>query len=197
MRARGVKVGITGSLASGKTTALRFFRAAGYGTVSADRISHKLLKKGTPFYRGAVCHFGKDILLANGEISRKKLGGIVFENKKERKFLEKLLHPGIKRETAALVKRVKNIAVENSLLFEMRTENLFDFIICVTASGGKTAQNLRRRKIPLSLANRIMKAQGQSAEKAKKADFIVKNNSTLFNFQKKINKIIQTISFPR
>lgn len=197
MKSRGVKVGITGHLASGKTTALMFFRTSGYRTVSADRISHKLLKKGTPFYREAVYHFGKDILLANGEISRRKLGGIVFRNKKERKFLEKLLHPEIKRRTAEILKYIKNIAVENSLLFEMRMENLFDFIIYVTASPGKTAQNLRRRKIPPALANRIMKAQGPSAEKAKKADFIVKNSSTLFSFQKKIDKIIQTISSSR
>jgi len=192
--ANGVKVGITGVLASGKTTALDFFSFAGYRTISADRIAHRLLKKGSFFYKRIVRRFGKGILSANREISRKKLGKIVFMDKKARKFLEKQLHPGIKKRIAELVKKAGNTAVENSLLFQMKTENLFDFVICVTASPLKTAENLKRRKIPQGKAKHILQAQGSAAEIAKKADFVVKNNSSVSDFRKKINKIIQNIS---
>ncbi|MFH1353217.1 MAG: dephospho-CoA kinase [bacterium] len=190
----GVKVGITGSLASGKTTALKVFRSSGYRIVSADRISHQLLKKGSFFYERIVRRFGKGILSANREISRKKLGKIVFADKKERKFLESQLHPGIKKRIAELVKKAGNLAVENSLLFQMKTENLFDFVIYVTAVPSKKSENLKRRKIPPGKAKLILKAQGSAA--LRKADFVVQNNFSVSDLRKKINKIIQTISYP-
>ncbi|MFH1957943.1 MAG: dephospho-CoA kinase [bacterium] len=192
--ANGVKAGITGSLASGKTTALGFFRQAGWRTISADRIAHQLLKKRSFFYDRIVRRFGKEILSANGEISRKKLGKIVFADKKERKFLESQLHPGIKKRIAELVKKAGNLAVENSLLFQMKTENLFDFVIYITVTPSKKPENLKRRKIPPREAKLILKAQGSAA--LRKADFVVKNNSSVSALRKKINKIIQAISYP-
>ncbi len=92
-------VGLTGGIASGKTTVSNLFEALGVPVIDTDVISRELLEPGEPAYQQACAKFGKDILLPNGEIDRASLRKIVFSDRTEKSWLEATLHPLIYRRS--------------------------------------------------------------------------------------------------
>ena len=91
-------VGLTGGVASGKTTATNFFKEKGINVIDADEISRELQQSGSKAYEEIIARFGKKILAPNKEIDRKILREIAFSNVSERKWLEDLMHPLIKEK---------------------------------------------------------------------------------------------------
>ncbi|MCD6412870.1 MAG: dephospho-CoA kinase [Elusimicrobia bacterium] len=187
-----MKIAITGQFASGKTSAVGFFSRLGYKTVSADKIAHILLEKPTVKNR-ILRHFGSRILAPSGKISRANLGGIVFAREKERIFLEKILHPLIRKEILSRIEKPGRFVVENPLLFEMKMEKHFDFVIYVDCPHGRWLRNLRGRKIPFEKAEAIVRAQKDQREKRKCADFVAVNDSSLKKFETELMKIAEAI----
>jgi dephospho-CoA kinase len=99
-------VGLTGGLGSGKSTVSRYFAELGVTIIDADTIAHQLTALNRPAFKAIIDHYGPGILLANGELDRKKLGHVIFHECQEKKWLEALLHPMIQIEIKQQVSNV-------------------------------------------------------------------------------------------
>src|SRR3989304_7248063 len=106
---KGVKmlIGLTGGVATGKDLVSSEFKRLGAIIIDADTIARDILRRGKPAYRGVIKAFGKDIILPDGSIDRKKLGGIVFSDKKKLKKLNSLTHPLIRKEMERRIRLAK------------------------------------------------------------------------------------------
>lgn len=97
-------VGLTGGIGSGKSTIAHLFAAQGVPIIDADVVAREVVAKGTPLLQQIVTHFGTQILLANGELDRTQLRQIVFQEPKQKQWLNHLLHPAIREE---MIKQLK------------------------------------------------------------------------------------------
>ncbi len=124
-------IGLTGGIASGKSTASAYLRELGVAVVDADGISRDCTKKGKPGFSAVVSHFGGSILAENGEIDRKKLGAIVFGNEEKRQELNAILHPiiiGMCKDEIEVYRTdgAKICILDVPLLFETGMDSLCD-----------------------------------------------------------------------
>ena len=116
-------VGVTGGIASGKSTVTQMFIDAGVPVIDTDNIARELLEKDTEVYHEVVQHFSSDILLVTGDINRKVLGQIIFANKQKRDLLNGIVHPHVSRLVDVEIDHYKDleqplIVIDVPLLFE-------------------------------------------------------------------------------
>lgn len=176
-----IKIAITGTIASGKSRVEEFLRQEGAVTLDTDRVAHKILEN------------NPKVIELFGTTDRKKLGEIVFSDKKKLKQLENIIHPEVKKNVEKFFQENKDkelIAVSVPLLYEAGMENMFDFIITVTADENIRLQRLiNTRKLSESEAMKRIKARDLPIQ----GDFIIKNNDTIDNLQKKVKNILKQI----
>jgi len=161
---------ITGGIACGKTTVLNYLSKF-YEINNADDICHEM----TPFCTGDIRRLFGEEALTNGEVDRKKLGNIVFNDEKKRKQLEEFLHPIIKDNIEArLCLTVGPVALECPLLFEAGWEEDYRPIIVVTCSENVQLERLmKRNNLSEKDAKKRIAAQIPLKEKTERADFVL------------------------
>ncbi|MFA5779631.1 MAG: dephospho-CoA kinase [Elusimicrobiota bacterium] len=178
-------IGLTGGLASGKTTVLNQFEKLGVKTISCDEIAKKV------FYGTNV---PKKIKKLFGTLNRKKIAKIIFSDFAKRKQLEKILHPEIikelKKQFSILNSQFSIVVVDVPLLFEVHLEKMFDKIIVVYCKKNQQISRLMKRdKLTKSEAIKRIASQMPMGEKIKLADFTIKNTESLR--RKKINSQVK------
>lgn len=191
-----LKIGLTGGIASGKSTVSDYFSAQGIPIISTDKITHQLQKKGTDCYQQIINFFGVGILDQEGEINRKQLGKIVFADKKKLEKLEEIIHPAVKEKLAeqfAFLAQKKPelpaVIVEVPLLYEAGWEQLFDEIWVVYVNRDTQIKRLQKnRNLDYSTAVRRIDAQMPLLKKKSKADFVIDNSSTEKDLIKQLEK---------
>lgn len=177
-------IGITGGIASGKSVVTDFLRSQGYQVIDADQVVHELQKPGGQLYQVLLSEFGTEILLADGQLDRKKLGTLLFSRPN---LLEKSsrLQNDIIREELAL-KRNQLAATEElffmdiPLLFEQEYEDWFDQVWLVDVSKDTQLERLMtRNNLSQEDAQRRIAAQLSLAEKRQRAEIVIDNNGAL------------------
>jgi len=119
-----IVAGLTGGIATGKSTVAAIFEAAGARLIDADRIARDAVRKGAPAYHDAVAHFGEAVLQDDGEIDRKRLAAVIFNDPAEQRSLERIVHPQVKQEITRRLDRIRRetpdalVIVDVPLLFE-------------------------------------------------------------------------------
>lgn len=191
-------IGITGSIATGKTHVEKMIKARGYQVVDADHIAHQALYRKTEGYKKTVSAFGTTILNKNQSINRRKLGQIVFLNPDKKRLLENLVHPFVidKIKQMILKKGQKELLfISVPLLYEVEMEFLFDYIIVVYVSQAKQIERLMNRDhINRDLALLKIASQMPLEVKKRKADFVIDNEADgQTQLAKQIEKILQEI----
>jgi dephospho-CoA kinase len=193
-------IGLTGGIGAGKSTAAERFRACGALVLDADEISRASLKKDGACYDDVVALFGSVILMADGEIDRKKLAGIVFSDESKRRKLNAIVHPYVieamfSRAEEAL-SRSGGIAVfEVPLLFESGMHEKMDRNILVTCGEEQRVQRiLARDNTTREAALARIRAQMPEAEKRLLADFILENDGTIEQLNAQIDALWQGLS---
>ena len=187
------KIAIVGNIASGKSLVEKFLREEGYKTLDTDEITHSLLLN-----NNSVIQAFKDFdILEENQISRKKLGQIVFSNPKMKQVLENILHPQIKNEINKffnLNQDEKAAFVSVPLLFEAGMENMFETIIFIEADDDLRLERLIKRNgfTPEDAKNR-MYAQMPQEEKIKKSDYVLTNSSTMEELKKQVQNCLKII----
>ena len=200
-RERGIIIGITGGIACGKTTVSELLAEKGAIPINADEIGHQLLKADSPVISELVDAFGQEILEESGDVSRKKLGAIVFNDKSAREQLNTILHPLIIQRSRTLARQLvmENpscvVLLDAPLLIEAGAYNSVDLIVVVTASPETQLQRILERSQvqnrPLSEteAQARIDAQMPMAEKVKYADVVIENEGALDELNKQVDAL--------
>lgn len=189
-------IGITGIFGAGKSTVLSILKQHGAAVVSSDRLVHQILKSG-PVRRSLARTFGPAILKAGGEIDRRRLAALVFADDRKRKVLEQKVHPLVFRELKKRIldsrrKKGKIIAVEVPLLFETKSEHLFDRIIAVHATPERIRQRLKDKFTTREIGSRWSLQLPQRVKKTR-ADFAVDNSGPRSYTRAQVKKILKQL----
>lgn len=140
-----LKIGLTGSIGSGKTTVLSFLKEAGFLTINLDELSKSLLKKNTCEYKKTVDFFGKNILNKDEGINRKILAQIVFSDKIKKKILESIIYPALRKKTKEILDlncNSKIAVIEGAVIFESGFYLEMDKIILVVCDYSKRLKRI-------------------------------------------------------
>lgn len=192
-------IGLTGGIATGKSTVSKMFSEANIPLIDTDVIAREVLNKGTKGYNEVLEYFTEDVLLTNKEINRKKLARIIFTNPKKRKKLNNIVHPKVKEEVLDQIEmhRKKNaqiVVVDVPLLYESGFDELVDDVIVVYTSKELQVERLMdREQITDEYALMKIDAQMSLEEKVKRARYVIDNSSSILDTKKQFNKILAEI----
>jgi len=188
MKRKKLILGITGGIASGKTTVMKMLAKAGIPTVPSDDLAHQAIRKGTPVYKRILKRFGRGILRSSGQICRTDLGNFVFNDPADRRWLEKQVHPVVIRGLKKFIRAHHGImALDIPLLFEAKLQKLVDKTVVVYCSRAQQLDRLRRRNgLSRQEALQRIAAQMSLAVKRPLADIVLHNNSTLAHLRRQI-----------
>lgn len=172
------KVGLTGGVASGKTTVSDRFAELGIDVIDADLIARALLEQDSGCYNDVVGLFGQQVLLDNNEINRRWLRDRIFSDAEAKRALESIIHPAVR---LAIVKATKNCTsdyciVSIPLLIEANMQTLVDRILVVDLPPEQQLDRLMRRdKINLKQAQAMLAGQSSRSQRMSFADDIIDN----------------------
>ncbi|BBB93389.1 MAG TPA: dephospho-CoA kinase [Methylomusa anaerophila] len=182
-----VILGLTGGIASGKSTVSGMLKDMGAYIVDADKLAREIAAKGKPTWREIVNRFGDGILDPNGEIDRKRLGQMVFADEVLRKELENITHPRIKEAAYAEIEKAKAdgykvIVIDAPLLIEAGWEKMVQTVwVVYVDENTQITRLLERDKISLAAALTRIRAQMPLKEKINYADVVIDNSKGLDN----------------
>ncbi|TJX59993.1 dephospho-CoA kinase [Soehngenia saccharolytica] len=196
-------IGITGGIATGKSTAVEVIKSRGYLVVDADQVAKDVVKKGQEGLEKIKEKFGYDILLGNGELDRKKLAEIIFRSEEKRKELNEILHPMIIEN---IIQNVNEhildedvIFIDIPLLFETReilTDRglVLDEIWLVYCDEKKQIDRLMKRDgIDYEYALKKIKSQLDLNYKKDNSDVIIYNNGSLEELEETIDTLLRKL----
>lgn len=189
-------IGLTGGIASGKSTVSQMIKEQGIRVVDADVIAKEAVAKGTPALQQIVQTFGEDVLLPNGELNRQQLGAIIFSDEEKRKQLNAIVHPEVRKEM--LKQRDEGVSQQETfifldipLLFESQLESLVDRIIVVyTTPELQLSRLMNRNDLSEEEALNRIHSQQSLEEKCKKADRVIENTQDLAFIRKQLQNIL-------
>jgi dephospho-CoA kinase len=179
-----LKVGLTGGIASGKSTIARIFAGLGCVTVDADAIVSRLYRPGEAGHTALLGEYGREILTTTGEIDRKKLADIAFASPASAAKLNSLIHPLVvaeqdrvrAAEEARFPDRDRIFIVEATLLLESGGKQRFDKIVVVDVDPETQENRAVMRGVSRQDARRRMKHQLSREERLRAADYVINNN---------------------
>jgi dephospho-CoA kinase len=189
-------VGLTGGIASGKSTVSNMLKEMGITVIDADVESRLAVQHGEPAYKQIVGTFGQEIVLPDGEIDRQKLGSIIFHDEQKRQQLNQIVHPEVRRRMnnkrdLALKNDAKIVILDIPLLFESKLTNMVDQTLLVYVDRHTQLTRLMERN-HLSKEEAEVRIQSQMplTEKIKLADKMINNNGSLTETKKQLDEIL-------
>jgi dephospho-CoA kinase len=177
-----IKVGLTGGIATGKSTTLERWHSLGAASFDADEYAHRALAPNTPTWEQVVREFGNEILNPDGSVSRPKLGDIVFDDDGKREVLNRIIHPAVDRMWKEDFQRLQRegraqiAIVAIPLLYEVGAESQFDCVITVACSEQTQLSRLAMKGLSETQARARIRAQWPLTTKMDRADFVIWND---------------------
>ncbi|MGF0004651.1 dephospho-CoA kinase [Bacillus altitudinis] len=189
-------IGLTGGIASGKSTVSQMIKEKGIRVVDADIIAKEAVSKGSAALHQIVQTFGEEVLLPNGELNRQQLGAIIFSDEEKRKQLNAIVHPEVRKEM--LEQRDEGVSnnetfvvLDIPLLFESKLEGLVDRIIVVyTTPELQLSRLMNRNDLSEEEALNRIHSQQPLKEKCQKADRVIENTKDLAFIRKQLENIL-------
>ncbi len=192
-------LGLTGGIASGKSTADEFFKKKKIPIIDSDLIAHQIMEIGQNGYKAVIDYFGTDILNEDQTINRRKLGGIVFNDKVKLKKLNELTHPLVHQEIKQQMAQYranqeKLVVIDVPLLFESGFESLCNGILVISITPELQIERLMKRN-DFTKKEAIARINNQMplSEKEKRATYVVANTGTIDDLEKKLSDLLQEI----
>jgi dephospho-CoA kinase len=195
-----LKVGLTGSIAVGKSYVLSILRELGCVTFDADLIAHSVMEPGHAAYKDIVREFGREVLAVDGSIDRAKLGPIVFADRGRRERLNQIVHPRVIEEQNRLLGEAEAanpnaiVVVDAALMIESGGYKRFDRIVVVYCDRETQIERLmRRNQITREDAELRVSAQMSSEEKRRYADYEVNTSGTIEETRQRVIEIYSAL----
>ena len=183
-----IVAGLTGGIASGKSTVSAFFEAAGAVIVDADKIAREVVQKGKSAWKDIVAAFGESVLLPDGEIDRAYLGHIIFNHPDQKEILNQIVHPEVFLETAARLKQIEStifdavVILDVPLLIESGMDKDLQEIIVVYVPENVQLQRLMKRdRLTEEQSLARIHAQMPIEEKKRRASLVIDNSGSREN----------------
>ncbi len=194
-------IGLTGGIGSGKSTVSSFLAELGAVIIDADKVGHELLKSDTEIRRKVVAAFGRQILAPDGEVDRKKLGGLVFESPQALSRLNRIMHPPINNAIKAQLERYRRqgagvVVVEAPLLVEAGWTSMVDEV-WVTVASEATVLNRLEKEMGLSQLESQARIHSQlsSKERVKHASVVINTDLSLDKLKAGVGRLWQRLQF--
>ena len=191
-------IGITGGIASGKSTVTEFLRQQGYQVIDADQVVHELQEPGGRLYQALLSAFGSAILREDGRLDRPKLGAMIFGNPELLEQSSQIQNQIIREELAGrrglLAEKEDIFFMDLPLLFELQYEDWFDQIWLVDVTEETQLSRLMSRNaLSQEEAEKRIAAQLSLQEKRKRADVLIDNNGSLEETRQQLRDALQKL----
>ena len=182
-------VGLTGGIASGKSTVGDLLENAGARVIDADQVAREVVAPGTKGLALVKAEFGKSVLDAEGSLSRGALAGVVFGDKNKRKRLEAILHPLIREKSMKLFQEASSeiVVYQVPLLVEASVDYPFDLVVTVEAGAGQQIERLvETRGLSEQQASSRVQAQASEQQRVARADVRIDSSNSLEQLEKDV-----------
>jgi dephospho-CoA kinase len=191
-RPRQFRVGLTGGIASGKSTVASLFAALGVPIVDTDLLAREVVAVGSPLLPQIAEHFGREVLLADGSLDRRALRERIFADDAERRWLEALTHPAIRELTDARCESARGpyVIVAIPLLVETRGGGRFDRVLVVDATPElQLARLVARDGLTRAAAERMLAAQVSREQRLAAADDVIANDGDVARLRDQVERL--------
>ncbi|MBI5442433.1 MAG: dephospho-CoA kinase [Deltaproteobacteria bacterium] len=193
-------IGLTGGIASGKSTAARFFREAGAEVIDADRLARSAVEPGRPALEEIRAEFGPSVILPDGTLDRAALAAKVFGDEEARARLNRIVHPRVEEEVRREVSRIRGadpgavIVYDIPLLYEGGLADRFDAVVVIYVPREEQLRRLRARDgLSAEEAAARLASQMDIEEKARRADFVVENTASPEDLRRRVELLLKEI----
>jgi dephospho-CoA kinase len=195
-----ILVGLTGGVATGKSTVAKMFKQYGAVVIDADELARDVVKPDKPAWRQIVRTFGKTVLNPDRTLNRRELGTVVFENRTKLRRLEHIIHPHVAREQTRLARHTARkdpqavVIYDVPLLFEAGVDKRVDKIIVVTADRETQIARLKQRD-GLSRAEAIRRIRSQMplAKKIERADHVLSGTLPRPSLRRHVGQLLKQL----
>jgi dephospho-CoA kinase len=193
-------IGLTGGIATGKSTVTGLIESRGFVVIDADQISHELTQLAEPGYLQVLSHFGNDILEPSLRIDRKKLGQIIFSSPEHKQALENILHPLIQERVQELKQSYEDagksvLFYDVPLLFENNLAFQFDSVLMVWCQEDVQLKRLmKRNNLSQEEALQRIRAQMPMPEKIKNSTYCIDNSGSEYELIMAVDVFLQQLT---
>ncbi|QKS72024.1 dephospho-CoA kinase [Paenalkalicoccus suaedae] len=192
-------IGLTGGIATGKSTVSKMFEEFGIPVVDADIISREVVMPGKVAYQEIVDHFGERVLLEDRTINRPELGNIIFSDEKERLVLNDIVHKEVRKELRAKAEALleeghTHVVMDIPLLIESELYYLVDTVVVVYIPEGEQLERLMRRNdFTEDEATSRIRSQLSIESKREKANVVIDNSATLAETKEQVRQFLASL----
>lgn len=192
-------IGLTGGIASGKSTVAKILQQLGAAIVNADVLAREVVEPGEPAWHDIIAAFGRDVLQPDQTLDRQKLRTLIFNNPTARKQLETIIHPRVR---ALAEQRIREqtaagfgvIVYEVPLLFEGNIHEWLRPVILVACDVDTQRRRLEQRdQLDAAAAQKHIDAQMSLEEKRRLADYVIENNGTPADLERQVREVLDKI----
>jgi dephospho-CoA kinase len=191
-------IGLTGGIASGKSTVSNMLKEMAVVIVDADVEARRAVEKGQPAHLKIIEEFGEEILLVNGEIDRQKLGSVIFHDAEKRQLLNGIVHPDVRKRMkdqtdAAILAGEKVVVLDIPLLFESKLTSMVEKTILVYVDRDIQLKRLmERNNLSLEDAEARINSQMPLSDKISLADAVINNNGSINETKQQLIEILKS-----
>ncbi len=195
-------IGLTGGIGSGKSTVARYLAELGAVVLDADKVGHAVFQPDTEAWRDVVAAFGRQILTPGGEIDRKKLGEIVFNDPEAMSGLNKIMHPRMYDMVANQIAEYRRqgvdvVVIEAAILIEAGWTSLVDEVWVAVASEAAVLKRLKeQRQLEAAQTQARIRSQLSSEERVKHADVVINNDGDLNEMKAQVRELWAKLHAP-
>ncbi len=188
-------IGLTGGIASGKSTVGRMLSEQNFPVIDTDRLAKEVVEPGKPALEELVSTFGAEILKDDKTLDRHRMLEMMLTDAGTRRLVENIIHPHVFKRMDQILQQLAAsgnnvVIVEVPLLFEAGWQDLFDYVVSVVAPEPICIQRLAERKhMSIDMASRWMATQIPQEVKAKRSDYVAHNNAGLDELQIQVNRL--------
>ncbi|ERM19189.1 dephospho-CoA kinase [Brevibacillus laterosporus] len=192
-------LGLTGGIASGKSTVAAMLRERGVTVIDADLIAREVVEVGKPAYNGIVKNFGTSVLDETGALNRAVLGEMIFSDREKRMVLNEIVHPEVRKEmrlqaTLAQERGERLVFMDIPLLYESKLTYMVDRVVVVyVPESVQFIRLMERDEFDEEQAKKRLRAQMNIEEKRKLANYVIDNQGSRSDTQKQVDDLVTSL----